>query len=230
MNALPLPDWLTTVSRSWARALIACLLAIGLGSAALAQSGLQPVPTLSSHVIDETGTLDAAQRQALDAKLTAYEQKRGAQIVMLIVATTLPEDIAAYAQRVGDNWKIGRQNIGDGLLLVVSKNDRRVRIETTRALEGAMPDLAARQIIDSAITPSFRQNDYAGGLNAANVAGVSPQPVNDAAQEAELKANMEFAGQLGATGTPLFIVGDRVINSAPGYPALKAAVEAARKG
>ena len=128
---------------------------------------VQAIPALTAHVIDQTDTLNAAQRQALESKLTVFEQKRGAQIVVLIVATTLPEDIAAFAQRVGDNWKIGRKNIGDGLLLVVAKNDRKVRIETTKALEGALPDLAARQIIDSAITPRFRQNDYAGGLDAA---------------------------------------------------------------
>ena len=128
---------------------------------------VQPIPALTAHVIDQTDTLNAAQRQALESKLTVFEQKRGAQIVVLIVATTLPEDISAFAQRVGDNWKIGRKNIGDGLLLVVAKNDRKVRIETTKALEGAIPDLAARQIIDSAITPRFRQNDYAGGLDAA---------------------------------------------------------------
>ena len=128
---------------------------------------VQAIPALTAHVIDQTDTLNAAQRQALESKLTVFEQQRGAQIVVLIVATTLPEDISAFAQRVGDNWKIGRKNIGDGLLLVVAKNDRKVRIETTKALEGAIPDLAARQIIDSAITPRFRQNDYAGGLDAA---------------------------------------------------------------
>jgi uncharacterized protein len=134
--------------------------------AALPQD-VQAIPALTAHVIDQTDTLNAAQRQALESRLTVFEQKRGAQIVILIVASTLPEDIAAFAQRVGDNWKIGRKNIGDGLLLVVAKNDRQVRIETTKALEGAIPDLAARQIIDSAITPRFRQNDYAGGLDAA---------------------------------------------------------------
>ena len=128
---------------------------------------VQAIPALTAHVIDQTDTLNAAQRQALESKLTVFEQQRGAQIVVLIVASTLPEDIAAFAQRVGDNWKIGRKNIGDGLLLVVAKNDRAVRIETTNALEGAIPDLAARQIIDSAITPRFRQNDFAGGLDAA---------------------------------------------------------------
>ncbi|AYQ30381.1 MULTISPECIES: YgcG family protein [unclassified Polaromonas] len=145
---------------------LALLLAAWLPLAAWAQ-GVQPVPPLTAHVMDSTGTLDAAQRGALEAKLTAFEQSRGAQVVVLIVPTTQPEDIAAYAQRVGDTWKIGRKNIGDGLLLVVAKNDRKVRIETTKALEGAIPDLAARQVIDTAITPRFKQGDYAGGLDAA---------------------------------------------------------------
>jgi uncharacterized protein len=152
--------------RRGTRLMLALLLAAWLPLAAWAQS-VQPVPALTAHVMDSTGTLDAAQRSALEAKLTAFEQSRGAQVVVLIVPTTQPEDIAAYAQRVGDTWKIGRKSIGDGLLLVVAKNDRKVRIETTKALEGAIPDLAARQVIDTAITPRFKQGDYAGGLDAA---------------------------------------------------------------
>ena len=143
------------------------LLAAWLPLHAWAQGGVQAVPALTAHVMDSTGTLDAAQREALEAKLAAFEQSRGAQIVFLIVPTTQPEDIAAYAQRVGDSWKIGRKGVGDGLLLVVAKNDRKVRIETTKALEGAIPDLAARQVIDTAITPRFKQGDFAGGLDAA---------------------------------------------------------------
>ena len=128
--------------------------------------GVQPVPTLTAHVMDSTGTLNAAQRETLEAKLTAFEKTRGAQVVVLMVPTTQPEDIAAYAQRIGDSWKIGRKSIGDGLLLVVAKNDRTVRIETTKALEGAIPDLAASRIIENAITPRFKQGDFAGGLEA----------------------------------------------------------------
>jgi len=148
----------------------ALLLAVWLPFASLAawaQGGVQPVPPLTAHVMDGTGTLTAAQKAALEAKLSAFEQSRGAQVVMLMVATTQPEDIAAYAQRIGDSWKIGRKDIGDGLLLVVAKNDRTVRIETTKALEGAIPDLAASQIIETALTPRFRQGDFAGGLDAA---------------------------------------------------------------
>jgi uncharacterized protein len=143
------------------------LLAAWLPLAAWAQGGVQAVPALTAHVMDGTGTLNAAQRDALEAKLTAFEQSRGAQVVILMVPSTQPEDIAAYAQRVGDSWKIGRKGVGDGLLLVVAKNDRKVRIETTKALEGAIPDLAARQVIDTAITPRFKQGDFAGGLDAA---------------------------------------------------------------
>jgi len=128
---------------------------------------VQPVPTLTARVIDQTGTLDAAGRQALEDRLAAYEQASGPQIAVLMVATTAPEDIAAYAQRVADHWKIGRRAVGDGVLILVAKNDRRMRIEVAKALEGAVPDLAARQIIDTAMKPAFQAGDYAGGLDAA---------------------------------------------------------------
>ena len=159
---------MTLFLRVWAAL---CLAAVLVTSAAAqgtpTTDGLQPIPALTSHVIDTTSTLSAADRQALDAKLMAFEQRRGAQVVVLMVASTQPEDIASFAQRVGDFWKIGRQNIGDGLLLVVAKDDRKVRIATTKALEGAVPDLAASQIIDTTLTPRFKQGDFAGGLNAA---------------------------------------------------------------
>ena len=126
-----------------------------------------PVPALSGRVVDQTGTLKPAQSAALDSKLAAFEARSGPQIVVLLVAGTAPEDIASYAQRVADTWKIGRRDVGDGVLLVVAKGERKVRIEVAKSLEGAIPDLAARQIIDSAIRPAFRADDYAGGLNAA---------------------------------------------------------------
>lgn len=126
-----------------------------------------PVPVLSARLIDQTDTLDALQRSALEGKLEAFEREAGPQIVILMLPSTAPEDIAAYAQRVADSWKIGRREVGDGLLIVVAKNDRKVRIEVSKALEGAIPDLAARQIIQNAITPAFKAGDYAGGLNQA---------------------------------------------------------------
>lgn len=141
-----------------------CLL--GVVWALVAAQGLQPLPPLSARVIDQTGTLDASSVGALEAKLAAFEQERGAQVVVVMVATTAPEDIADYTQRLGDAWKIGRQGVGDGLLFVIAKDDRRLRIATAKTLEGAIPDLLARRIIDQAVTPAFRRGDYAGGIDA----------------------------------------------------------------
>lgn len=126
---------------------------------------LQPIPALTAHVVDTTGTLGAG-RAPLEEKLAAFERAKGSQVVVLMVATTQPEDIASYANRVANTWKIGRKGVGDGLLLIVAKDDRKLRIEVAKTLEGAIPDLAAKQIIDDAITPRFRSGDYAGGLNA----------------------------------------------------------------
>ncbi len=139
------------------------LLAVGLAQA----QDVLPVPPLAGRVIDQTGTLSAAQAQALGAKLADLETQRGSQVVVLIVPSTQPEDIAAFGQRVADAWKIGRKDIGDGLVIVVAKNDRRVRIEVAKTLEGAIPDLAAKRIINDQISPAFKAGDYAGGLNAA---------------------------------------------------------------
>lgn len=136
------------------------------GGHALAQ-GLLPVPKLDARVIDQTGTLTPSERASLEAKLQAFEQQKGSQIVMLMVPTTAPEDIASYANRVGNTWKIGRRDVGDGILVIVAKNDRKMRIEVAKTLEGAVPDLAAAHIIDEAMKPRFRQNDFAGGLDAA---------------------------------------------------------------
>ncbi|WP_413761683.1 YgcG family protein [Variovorax sp. Varisp41] len=151
------------------RRLLAALLAVALGWAALpafAQAPL-PVPALTARVIDQTGTLDAAQRAGLETKLAAFEQRKGSQIAVLMVPTTQPEDIESYTQRVGDAWKIGRKGVGDGLLVIVAKDDRRMRIAPAKALEGAVPDLAAARIVDEEMKPRFRNGDFAGGINAA---------------------------------------------------------------
>lgn len=129
-----------------------------------AAQGLLPVPELRARVMDQTGTLDQATLAALDARLTAFEQEHGAQVVVLMVATTAPEDIADFTQRLGDAWKIGRKDVGDGLLFVIAKDDRRMRIAPAKRLEGAIPDLLARRILDQSVAPAFRQGDYAKGI------------------------------------------------------------------
>ena len=160
-----------------------------LAGAALAQ-GVLPVPALGGHVIDQTGTLTAEQHTALEARLAALETVKGSQVVVLMVPTTAPEDIASYANRVGNAWKIGRKDVGDGVLLVVAKNDRKVRIEVAKTLEGAIPDLAAKQIIEQAITPRFKAGDFAGGLDGAVAqiaARIAGEPLPPVASEAASK-------------------------------------------
>lgn len=147
-------------------ALFALVLGLTGAAPAWAQEVL-PVPALSGRVIDQTTTLSEAQRLALDAKLAALEAETGSQVVVLLVPTTQPEDIAAYTQRVADTWKIGRRTVGDGVLIVSAQGDRRVRIEVAKTLEGAIPDLAAKRILGEQITPAFKAGDFAGGLNQA---------------------------------------------------------------
>ena len=134
---------------------------------ALDAAGLQAVPALRAHVMDETGTLAASDAAALEQQLSEFERQRGTQIVILLVSTTAPEDIADYSQRVAEAWKLGRAGVGDGLLLVAALQDRRVRIAPYKTLEGAIPDVVAKRIIDQQIVPAFRRGDYAGGLRDA---------------------------------------------------------------
>ena len=153
----------------WWQALAALffIAASAFPASAQAQAALRAVPALTAHIIDQTGTLSSSQRQALEAQLAAIEQQHGAQVVVLMVPATAPEDIAAFANRVGNTWKIGRRDVGDSVLLIVAKDERRMRIEVAKALEGAIPDIAAARIIDEAMKPRFRSGDFAGGLQAA---------------------------------------------------------------
>ena len=150
-------------------ALWAMLLALALAPLALpvptawAQS-LAPVPALDSPVVDTTGTLDAAQKQQLEQQALALQQRKGAQLQVLIVATTQPETIEQYTQRVFDTVKMGRKGIDDGLLLVVAKDDKRVRIQPGYGLEGAIPDAIANRVIQEYLVPKFRNGDYGGGI------------------------------------------------------------------
>ena len=149
------------------RGLALCAAGLLCFGAGVRAQDVLPVPPITAQVIDQTATLDEAQRAALVAKLAALELQTGTQMAVLLVPTTVPEDIASYAQRVADQWKIGRRDVGDGVVIIVAKADRRVRIEVAKTLEGAIPDLAAKRIVSEQISPAFKAGDYAGGLNAA---------------------------------------------------------------
>lgn len=124
------------------------------------------VPELSRRVTDLTATLAPAQAAELEARLAAFEARKGSQIAVLIVPTTEPEDIAQFGIRVAERWKIGRSKVDDGVILIVAKNDRKLRLEVGYGLEGAIPDAIAKRIIAETITPYFKAGDYYGGIVA----------------------------------------------------------------
>jgi uncharacterized protein len=139
---------------------IALLLSFALARADVA------VPPLTARVTDLTGTLSGGAVAQIEAKLAALEAQKGSQLAVLIVPTTQPEEIEQYGIRVGDAWKLGRKGVDDAAILIVAKNDRRVRIEVGRGLEGALPDATANRIIDESIAPRFKLGDYDGGVEA----------------------------------------------------------------
>ncbi len=124
------------------------------------------IPRLVQHVTDLTTTLGATQLNALESKIAAFEAQKGSQIAVLIVPTTQPEDIAQFSIRVAEAWKIGRKQVDDGVILIVAKDDRKLRIEVGYGLEGAIPDAFAKRIIAEIITPYFKAGDFAGGIDA----------------------------------------------------------------
>jgi uncharacterized protein len=145
------------------------LFALVLGWAVVAALGqeLVPVPPLKQRVTDLTGTLKPQEIEALDGRLAAFEQSRGSQIAVLMVPTTRPEAIEAYGIRVAEAWKVGRKGVGDGVIVLVAKEDRRMRIEVAKALEGAIPDAYAKRIVAEVMAPAFKQGDFAGGIRGA---------------------------------------------------------------
>ena len=134
---------------------------------ALAQT-LAPVPPLTSPVVDMTGTLNAGEIAQLEQQARALQQRKGSQLQILIVPTTRPDAIEPYAQRVFDEWKLGRSNVDDGVLLLVAKDDREVRIQPGYGLEGAIPDITAGRIVQEYLVPKFRAGDFAGGIADAS--------------------------------------------------------------
>jgi uncharacterized protein len=153
-----------TSSKQWAW-LTSLIAVLWLLCAPWAQAELA-VPPLKARVTDLTTTLQPAQQAALEQTLRAFEEKKGSQIAVLIVPTTQPETIEQYAIRVAESWKLGRKGVDDGVLLLVAKNDRALRIEVGYGLEGAIPDAVAKRIVSEIITPYFRQGDFHGGISA----------------------------------------------------------------
>ena len=124
------------------------------------------LPPLTERVTDLTGTLSTADRASLTASLTALEKEKGAQITIVMLPTTQPETIEQFGIRLAEAWKIGRKGVDDGVIVIVAKNDRKMRIEVGYGLEGAIPDAIAKRIVAEQMAPRFREGDFAGGLRA----------------------------------------------------------------
>jgi uncharacterized protein len=140
--------------------LLSKLLLLGVAAAAVA------IPPLKSRVTDLTGTLNESQRSALEQTLAEFEARKRSQVAVLLVPTTQPETVDQYAVRVQEAWKLGRKGVDDGVLLVVAKNDRKVKIETGYGIEGILPDAIAKRIIENDIVPRFKEGDFYGGIRA----------------------------------------------------------------
>lgn len=187
---------------------LAALLVAGIAAADV------PVPPLKTRVTDLTGTLSEQQRSTLEQKLAAFEARKGAQIGVLMLPTTKPETIEQFAVRVQEEWKLGRKGVDDGVLLVVAKEDRKLRIEVGYGLEGVLPDATAKRIVEEDITPQLRLGDFYGGISA----GVDrlmqvidgeplPPPKKSATSASSLNLDWLFPALI------VLIVGRRVANA-----------------
>ena len=157
------------------------------------------VPQLTGRVVDQTGTLSSSDIASLTQRLKDLESRKGSQVAVLIVPTTQPETIEQYAVRVAEAWKIGRKKVDDGALLVVAKNDHRLRIEVGYGLEGSLTDVTSHRIIDEVITPRFRAGDFAGGISdgVGRIIAVidgEPLPAPPAAPSPRLTSDSNFEG------------------------------------
>jgi uncharacterized protein len=148
----------TSAARAFVLALLLCWAQAAFADVA--------VPPLTGRVVDTTGTLSSDDIAQQSQRLQELQRRKGSQIAVLIVPTTAPETIEQFSLRVAEAWKIGRKKIDDGALLVVAKNDHKLRIEVGYGLEGALTDVTSRRIIDETIVPRFRSGDFAGGISA----------------------------------------------------------------
>ena len=146
--------------------LVACGLAALLLSFARPSAALE-VPYLAQRVTDLANLLPIEAESRLEAKLKTLESETGAQVAVLTVPSLEGEVIEDFSLRVAETWQLGRETQDDGVLVLVARDDRRVRIEVGYGLEGAITDLQSRRIIDGLMVPRFRQGDFAGGIEAA---------------------------------------------------------------
>lgn len=194
----------------WTRFLLLALLLCGTAQAEV------DVPKLAQRVTDLTSTLDAVQIRALEAKLAAFESRKGSQIAVLLVPSTQPETIEQYAIRVVDSWKLGRKGVDDGVLLLIAKDDRKLRIEVGYGLEGALNDATAKRIVSEIIAPEFKRGAFYEGIDAgvdAIIRVIDGEPLPPPAQRASSQSGdgSDNFGQLIGAGFVIFMMGNIIL-------------------
>ena len=204
-----------SAARAFVLALVLCWAAAAAADVA--------VPPLTGRIVDLTGTLSSGFIDQQSARLKDLEQRKGSQVAVLIVPTTQPETIEQYSIRAAEAWKIGRRKIDDGALLVIAKNDRKLRIEVGYGLEGSLTDVTARRIIDEVIVPRFKTGDFEGGVDAGltRMIGVIdgeplpvPQPEAEHGLDLDWNTLWMFAGAAMIGGSFLRVMFGRLIGSA----------------
>ena len=189
------------------RNIVAAGTLLAAAACAFAQTPPQeiPVPKLTGHVVDLTSTLDAAQASTLEAKLSGFERSHGSQVVVLLVPSLGYETIEDFAGRVTDDWKLGRKGVDDGVLFVVAKNDRKMRIHTGRGVQGTLTDALSKRIVSDLVAPYFRKGDFAGGIDA----GVGAIMLAIEGEQLPLPAQRASKSQAspGASGNNLLLLG-----------------------
>jgi uncharacterized protein len=197
-------------NKLWEYGLLLALLLSGTAQAEVA------VPVLKQRVTDLTSTLDTTQIQALDTKLAAFESSKGSQIAVLMISSTQPESIDQFSIRVVESWKLGRKGGDDGVLLLIAKDDRKLRIEVGYGLEGALNDATAKRIVAEIITPYLKRGEFYPGIDAGITALIKliegeqlPPPLNRSAGQSE-KASSHFEQLLGA-GFVIFMFGNIIL-------------------
>ncbi len=191
-------------------ALVVLLALCGIAQAEVA------VPPLKQRVTDLTSTLDAAQVLALDARLAAFEAGKGSQIAVLILPTTQPETIEQFGIRVADTWKLGRKGVDDGVLLLIAKDDRKLRIEVGYGLEGALNDATAKRIVSEVISPNFKRGEFYAGIDAgvtAIIKVIEGEPLPPPAPRASTQSgsDTDSFGHLLGTAFVIFMIGNIIL-------------------
>jgi uncharacterized protein len=202
------------MKRFWRQLFLLALLLCGTAQAEVA------VPELTQRVTDLTSTLDAAQIQALNGRLAAFEAGKGSQIAVLILPSTQPETIDQFSIRVAESWKLGRKGVDDGVLLLIAKDDHKLRIEVGYGLEGALNDATAKRIVSEVITPFFKRGEFYSGIDAGVTAIIKvvegeqlPAPQRSTTA---FNNGTDSLGDLLGTGFIIFMIGNILLRKMMG--------------